>query len=209
MTKRRFDDYAPGQASAHTLRRCAPRRLPPAARCRQRKGRLARGGGGSVRARSGRRAGPRAAHVHQPSCPRKVDDRGWLWSSSRSSIRTKALTFQSILEPCPCRSEHGSAQAWRCSTFAGADKLRSECRSGRGREDAMPTQSSRRARRRKSNSPALGRAELAAEFLKRNATYRSEHTQMQQRIARGAVVREAAEAAFARRWGLSFRLRAG
>lgn len=69
----------------------------------------------------------------------------------------------------------------------------------------MPTPSNRRVRRRRSTSPTLGRAELAAEFLKRNATYRSEHTQMRRRIARGAVAREAAEADFARRWGLSFR----
>ncbi len=73
----------------------------------------------------------------------------------------------------------------------------------------MPTPSKRRARRERDMSPALGRAELAAEFLKRNRTYRTEHAQMQQRIARGAVAREAAEAAFARRWGLSFRLCAG
>jgi len=48
-------------------------------------------------------------------------------------------------------------------------------------------------------------ADIAAEFLRRNRTYRAEHTQMQQRIADGAVAKNAAEAAFARRWGLSFR----
>nr|WP_237437691.1 DUF6499 domain-containing protein [Altericroceibacterium endophyticum] len=64
-------------------------------------------------------------------------------------------------------------------------------------------------RREASKSPARGRAELAAEFLKRNRQYRSEHARMRQRIARGAVAEEAAEAAFARRWGLSFRLCAG
>jgi hypothetical protein len=78
--------------------------------------------------------------------------------------------------------------------------------STRREEDAMPTPSKRRARRERDMSPALGRAELAAEFLKRNRTYRTEHAQMQQRIAGGAVAREAAEAVFARRWGLSFRL---
>lgn len=64
-------------------------------------------------------------------------------------------------------------------------------------------------RREASKSPARGRAELAAEFLKRNRQYRSEHARLRKRIARGAVAEEAAEAAFARRWGLSFRLCAG
>ena len=73
----------------------------------------------------------------------------------------------------------------------------------------MPTPSNLRARRGRSKSPALGRAELAAEFLQRNPTYKTEQARMQTRIARGAVAREAAEAAFARRWGLSFRLCAG
>ena len=53
------------------------------------------------------------------------------------------------------------------------------------------------------------RADLAAEFLQRNRTYRAEHEQMQQRIADGAVAKNAAETAFARRWGLSFRHGAG
>ncbi len=52
----------------------------------------------------------------------------------------------------------------------------------------------------------LGRAELAAEFLKRNRNFRADHAQMEQRIVRGSIARQAAEAAFARRWGLSFRL---
>ena len=73
----------------------------------------------------------------------------------------------------------------------------------------MPTPTQRRAGRKRGTSPALGRAELAAEFLKRNRTYRAEHAQMRERIARGAVARETAEAAFARRWGLSFRRWAG
>lgn len=64
-------------------------------------------------------------------------------------------------------------------------------------------------RRERSKFPARGRTELAAEFLKRNRQYRSEHARMRQRIARGAVAEEAAEAAFARRWGLSFRLSGG
>ena len=58
-------------------------------------------------------------------------------------------------------------------------------------------------------SDASGRAEIAAEFLRRNHTYRAEHAQMQQRIADGAVAKNAAETAFARRWGLSFRHGAG
>jgi len=69
----------------------------------------------------------------------------------------------------------------------------------------MPTPQRRRGRRGGSLSDALGRADLAAEFLRRNSTYRAEHSQMQQRIADGAVAKNAAEAAFARRWGLSFR----
>ncbi len=69
----------------------------------------------------------------------------------------------------------------------------------------MPTPPGRRQRRAGGLSDALGRADIAAEFLRRNRTYRVEYTQMQQRIASGAVARNAAEVAFARRWGLSFR----
>ncbi|WP_366519321.1 DUF6499 domain-containing protein [uncultured Caulobacter sp.] len=73
----------------------------------------------------------------------------------------------------------------------------------------MPTPPERRQRRAGRMPDALGRADLAAEFLRRNHTYRAEHAQMQQRIASGAVAKDAAEATFARRWGLSFRDRAG
>lgn len=73
----------------------------------------------------------------------------------------------------------------------------------------MPTPPGRRQRGAGGLPDALGRAEIAAEFLRRNSTYRAEHAQMQQRIADGAVARNAAEAAFARRWGLSFRHGAG
>jgi len=73
----------------------------------------------------------------------------------------------------------------------------------------MPTPSGRRQRGVGGLADALGRADLAAEFLRRNRTYRAEHTQMRQRIASGAVAKSAAEAAFARRWGLSFRHGAG
>ena len=69
----------------------------------------------------------------------------------------------------------------------------------------MPTPPRRRPRRADSLCDALGRADIAAEFLRRNPTYRAEYTQMQQRIASGAVAKNTAEAAFARRWGLSFR----
>ncbi len=69
----------------------------------------------------------------------------------------------------------------------------------------MPTPHSRRPRRHGGLHAAIGRADLAAEFLHRTRTYRAEHTRMQQRIASGAVAKNAAEAAFARRWGLSFR----
>ncbi|MDX3885203.1 MULTISPECIES: transcriptional regulator domain-containing protein [Alphaproteobacteria] len=73
----------------------------------------------------------------------------------------------------------------------------------------MPTPPGRRQRRAGGLPDALGRAEIAAEFLRRNRTYRAEHTQMQERIASGAVAQSAAETAFARRWGLSFRHGAG
>ena len=78
-----------------------------------------------------------------------------------------------------------------------------------GKEDAMPTPPARRQRRAGGLPDALGRADLAAEFLRRNSTYRTEHAQMWQRIASGAVAQSAAETAFARRWGLSFRHGAG
>lgn len=73
----------------------------------------------------------------------------------------------------------------------------------------MPTLQRRRQRRDGSLSDAIGRADIAAEFLRRNHTYRAEYAQMRKRIANGAVARSAAEAAFARRWGLSFRDGAG
>lgn len=73
----------------------------------------------------------------------------------------------------------------------------------------MPTPPGRRQRRVGRLSDALGRADLAAEFLRRNRTYRAEHARMRERIASGAVAQIAAESAFARRWGLSFRHGAG
>lgn len=73
----------------------------------------------------------------------------------------------------------------------------------------MPTPPGRRQRRAGGMAGALWRADLAAEFLRRNRTYRAEHAQMQERIANGAAAKNAAEAAFARRWGLSFRHGAG
>lgn len=51
-----------------------------------------------------------------------------------------------------------------------------------------------------------GRPEFAAEFLRRNRAYHTDHARMVRRIAAGAVSEDAAQAAFARRWGLSFRL---
>lgn len=73
----------------------------------------------------------------------------------------------------------------------------------------MPTPSGRHQRRAGGLSDALARADLAAEFLRRNSSYRAEYAQIQQRITDGAVAKNAAEAAFARRWGLSFRHVAG
>ena len=86
-----------------------------------------------------------------------------------------------------------------------ADAPSTEIRAERGWEDEMPTPPGRRQRRAGGLSDALGRADIAAEFLRRNRTYSAEYTQMQQRIASGAVAKNAAESAFARRWGLSFR----
>ena len=73
----------------------------------------------------------------------------------------------------------------------------------------MPRSSNKRTGGSEKAADALGRAELAAEFLKRNRNYRAEHAQMEQRIARGSIARQTAEVAFARHWGLSFRLYAG
>lgn len=53
----------------------------------------------------------------------------------------------------------------------------------------------------------LGRPEFAAEFLRRNRHYRADYVQMARNIAAGAVSEDAARAALASRWGLSFRLR--
>ncbi|QMW21633.1 transcriptional regulator domain-containing protein [Sandaracinobacteroides saxicola] len=73
----------------------------------------------------------------------------------------------------------------------------------------MSRSSNKRTSGSEKAADTLGRAELAAEFLKRNRNYRAEHAQMERRIARGSIARQTAEAAFARRWGLSFRLCAG
>ena len=73
----------------------------------------------------------------------------------------------------------------------------------------MPTPPGRRQRRDGRLTDALARADLAAEFLHRNRSYRAEYTRTRERIASGDIVSAAAEAAFARRWGLSFRRVAG
>jgi len=73
----------------------------------------------------------------------------------------------------------------------------------------MPRSSKKRTTRKAPTAAALDRAELSAEFLKRNRSFRAEHAQMEQHIARGTIARETAEAAFARHWGLSFRLCTG
>ncbi len=73
----------------------------------------------------------------------------------------------------------------------------------------MPKSSNMRIARKTPTVAALGRAELAAEFLKRNRSFRAEHAQMEQRITRGTIARQTAEAAFARHWGLSFRVCTG
>jgi len=53
---------------------------------------------------------------------------------------------------------------------------------------------------------ALGRPEFAVEFLQRNPDYHVDHANMVRRVAAGAVSEATAQAAFAHRWGLSFRL---
>lgn len=69
----------------------------------------------------------------------------------------------------------------------------------------MRTPPGRRQQRAGGSPGANGRAEIAAEFLRRNRNYRAEYAQMLKRIADGSVAQDAAQAAFARRWGLSFR----
>ncbi len=54
-----------------------------------------------------------------------------------------------------------------------------------------------------------GRPEFAAEFLRRNRRYSEDYLRMLRHIATGAVNAVAARAAFARRWGLSFRRSTG
>jgi len=70
----------------------------------------------------------------------------------------------------------------------------------------MPAISDVRAGAAGRKNPALGRPEYAAEFLRRNPRYRTEYARMARMIRTGAVAEAAADAAFARRWGLSFRL---
>ena len=61
----------------------------------------------------------------------------------------------------------------------------------------------RRCSRRAGNAPAgPGRSEFAAAFLQRNRQYRAEQTRLSRHPATDDQV------AFARRWGLSFRLSA-
>jgi hypothetical protein len=52
----------------------------------------------------------------------------------------------------------------------------------------------------------LERPELAAEFLRRNRDYRRDYDRTARRLAAGKVSEADADAALARRWGLSFRL---
>ncbi|WP_083949128.1 MULTISPECIES: transcriptional regulator domain-containing protein [Sphingobium] len=69
----------------------------------------------------------------------------------------------------------------------------------------MPTPPER-SRRAGPRPDTHSRAEFAAAFLRRNRRYRADHASMVHRIAEGAVSEQAAQAAFAHRWGLSFRL---
>jgi hypothetical protein len=54
------------------------------------------------------------------------------------------------------------------------------------------------------NTP--GRPEFAAEFLRRNAQYQKDYARLARRLAASGVNAAAARLAFARKWGLSFRL---
>lgn len=53
----------------------------------------------------------------------------------------------------------------------------------------------------------LGRTGFAQEFLRLNDDYQHDYDSMAHEISVGAVSEDAATAALARRWGLSFRLR--
>jgi hypothetical protein len=55
----------------------------------------------------------------------------------------------------------------------------------------------------------LERPELAAEFLSRNRTYQLDRQRMLQRVQKGEISADDADAWLAQRWGLSFRRRAG
>lgn len=72
----------------------------------------------------------------------------------------------------------------------------------------MPTPPPR-SRRSGQKPDSLGRAEFAAAFLQRNRRYRTDRDQMNRRVAEDAAGENAARAAFARQWGLSFRLSPG
>ena len=71
----------------------------------------------------------------------------------------------------------------------------------------MPRRSDSGSKAAGNASAALGRPEYAAEFLRRNRRYRIEYARLLRTIQTGAVSEAAARHAFARRWGLSFRLR--
>ena len=72
----------------------------------------------------------------------------------------------------------------------------------------MPRRSDSGSKAAGNASAALGRPEYAAEFLRRNRNYRTQYARLMRRIQTGAVNEAAARHAFARNWGLSFRLRA-
>ena len=70
----------------------------------------------------------------------------------------------------------------------------------------MPPSQNQGARTASSLATTMGRPEYAAEFLRRNPRFQDEYKRMSRMIRSGAVGESAAHAAFARRWGLSFRL---
>ncbi|WP_354002165.1 DUF6499 domain-containing protein [uncultured Reyranella sp.] len=73
----------------------------------------------------------------------------------------------------------------------------------------MPATSDWRSTRREVELKRLQRPHIGLEFLRRSRTYRTDYSQMLERIAAGTVSRERAFADFAQRWGLVVPFRPG
>jgi hypothetical protein len=70
----------------------------------------------------------------------------------------------------------------------------------------MPPATDWRSKRAADEMDRTNRDGFAAEFLRRNQSYRKDYARLIRRIAAGAASEEGADADFARRWRLSFRL---